>query len=171
MDIVISSAGDGWEARFGDHRWRCAVGRGGIGEKRGEGDHISPEGCWPIRRILYRPDRVAAPPAPHLHCIAIAPGDGWCDAPDHPEYNRPVRLPFPESHETLWREDALYDIVGVLGFNDDPVVAGAGSAIFIHVASPGYGPTEGCAALARDDLLELLSRIDGDTRLCFRKAD
>ncbi|RAP39709.1 hypothetical protein BYZ73_19135 [Rhodovulum viride] len=170
MDIVISAAGDGWEASFGDRRWRCAVGRSGIDTKRGEGDHISPEGCWPIRRILYRADRVAVPPATRLPCMAIDPADGWCDAPDHPDYNRPVRLPFPASHEALWREDGLYDIVGVLGFNDDPVVAGAGSAIFLHVARPGYGPTAGCAALARHDLLELLSRIDADTRLCFRRG-
>jgi L,D-peptidoglycan transpeptidase YkuD (ErfK/YbiS/YcfS/YnhG family) len=135
--------------------------------KRGEGDGISPLGCWPIRRVLYRADRLA-PPATAFAVAPIAPGDGWCDAPDHALYNRPVRLPFAASHEEMWRADALYDLVVVLGHNDDPVVPGAGSAIFLHVARPDYGPTAGCAALARADLLEFLALAGAGTRLCFQ---
>ena len=83
--------------------------------------------------------------------------DGWCDDPGHPAYNRPVRLPINASAEALWRDDALYDIIGVLGWNDDPVVPGRGSAIFLHVARPDYAPTEGCIALALDDLRRVLA--------------
>jgi L,D-peptidoglycan transpeptidase YkuD (ErfK/YbiS/YcfS/YnhG family) len=36
----------------------------------------------------------------------------------------------------MWREDHLYDLVLVLGYNDDPVVPGKGSAIFLHLARP-----------------------------------
>jgi L,D-peptidoglycan transpeptidase YkuD (ErfK/YbiS/YcfS/YnhG family) len=143
------------------------VGRGGIAVKGGEGDGISPLGCWPIRRVLYRADRLA-PPATVFAVAPIAPEDGWCDAPDHALYNRPVRLPFAASHEEMWRADALYDLVVVLGHNDDPVVPGAGSAVFLHVARPDYGPTAGCAALARADLLEFLALAGAETRLCFR---
>jgi L,D-peptidoglycan transpeptidase YkuD (ErfK/YbiS/YcfS/YnhG family) len=143
------------------------VGRGGIAVKGGEGDGISPLGCWPIRRVLYRADRLA-PPATVFAVAPIAPDDGWCDAPDHALYNRPVRLPFAASHEEMWRADALYDLVVVLGHNDDPVVPGAGSAVFLHVARPDYGPTAGCAALARADLLEFLALAGAETRLCFR---
>ncbi len=57
----------------------------------------------------------------------------------------------------MWREDGVYDLVVVLGHNDDPVVAGAGSAIFLHLARPDYSPTEGCVALARPDLERLLA--------------
>jgi L,D-peptidoglycan transpeptidase YkuD (ErfK/YbiS/YcfS/YnhG family) len=143
------------------------VGRGGIAVKGGEGDGISPLGCWPIRRVLYRADRLA-PPATVFAVAPIAPDDGWCDAPDHALYNRPVRLPFAASHEEMWRADALYDLVVVLGHNDDPVVPGVGSAVFLHVARPDYGPTAGCAALARADLLEFLALAGAETRLCFR---
>jgi L,D-peptidoglycan transpeptidase YkuD (ErfK/YbiS/YcfS/YnhG family) len=45
----------------------------------------------------------------------------------------------------------------VLGHNDDPPVAGLGSAIFLHVADPGGRPTEGCVAVALADLLGLLA--------------
>lgn len=143
------------------------MGRGGIAVKGGEGDGISPLGCWPIRRVLFRADRLA-PPETVFAVAPIAPDDGWCDAPDNALYNRPVRLPFAASHEEMWRTDALYDLVVVLGHNDDPVVPGAGSAVFLHVARPDYGPTAGCAALARADLLEFLALAGAGARLCFR---
>lgn len=168
MDLIVTPAAAGWQARFGAKTWRAAVGRSGIATKRIEGDGISPAGCWPIRRVLYRADKLAAAPVSVFPTVVLTPQDGWCDAPDHPAYNRPVTLPFAASHEEMWRQDDLYDIVVVLGQNDDPVVPGAGSAVFLHVASPGYGPTAGCAALARADLLEFLSLAAPATRLCFR---
>lgn len=171
MDLIVTRQGDIWQARFGDRIWRSAVGRSGIAEKRAEGDGVSPIGCWPIRRVLYRADKLGTVPVSVFPTAAIAADDGWCDAPDHPDYNRPVKLPFEASHEELWRRDDLYDIVVVLGQNDDPVVPGAGSAIFLHVASPGYGATAGCAALSRDDLLDFLALARPDTRLCFRAAE
>lgn len=100
--------------------------------------------------------------------IAIRPSDGWCDAPDHPDYNRWVTLPFPARHERLWRPDDVYDLVVELGYNDDPPVAGRGSAIFLHLAREGYPPTEGCVALARDDLQPILKRLGGGSRIEIR---
>jgi len=94
----------------------------------------------------------------------MAPDDGWCDSPGDPAYNQPVKLPFRASAEALWRTDFLYDLIVVLGFNDDPVVAGCGSAIFLHVAQADYRPTQGCIALAKDDLLAVLAKLaPGDT--------
>lgn len=171
MDLIVTRQGENWQARFGEHVWRAAVGRNGIAEKRAEGDGVSPLGCWPIRRVLWRADKLGAAPVSAFPASVIAVDDGWCDAPAHPDYNRPVKLPFAASHEELWRKDDLYDIVVVLGQNDDPVVPGAGSAIFLHVASPGYGSTAGCAALSRDDLLDFLALARPDTRLCFRAAE
>ena len=86
----------------------------------------------------------------------MALDDGWCDAPDDPNYNRLVSQPYPASHEALWRDDGVYDLIVVLGHNDDPPVPGLGSAIFLHICRPGYPPTEGCVAIARDDLEALL---------------
>jgi len=171
MDLIVTRQGEIWQARFGERTWRAAVGRSGIAEKRAEGDGVSPLGCWQIRRVLWRADKLGAAPVSAFPTSVIAPDDGWCDAPAHPDYNRPVKLPFAASHEELWRKDDLYDIVVVLGQNDDPVVAGAGSAIFLHVASQGYGCTAGCAALSRGDLLEFLALAPPQTRLCFCDAE
>jgi L,D-peptidoglycan transpeptidase YkuD (ErfK/YbiS/YcfS/YnhG family) len=140
------------------HRVKAALGKGGLkpaAEKR-EGDGASPIGAWPLRRVLYRPDK-GPPPQTALPVEAIGPEDGWCDAPLDPNYNRPVTLPHATSAERMWRDDDLYDLVVVLGHNDDPVIPGAGSAIFLHLAKPDYAPTEGCVALARADLEALLA--------------
>ncbi len=154
--MIFTAYADGWMELPGLLA-RCALGPAGViagGAKR-EGDGASPAGLWPMRRVLWRPDRAAAP-ATRLATAPIGPDDGWCDAPDDPAYNRPVRLPHAASAERLWREDRIYDLVVILGYNDDPVVPGAGSAIFLHLARPDYAPTQGCVALAAADLTHLL---------------
>ena len=160
-DLVIEPASQGatqgW-ARLGDLQWRCALGRSGISADKAEGDGTTPSGRFPIRRLFYRPDRVR-----EIACAfpiqPMSPGDGWCDAPGDANYNRPVRHPYPASAERLWRTDALYDLIVVLDYNERPRVQGRGSAIFLHVARPGYQPTEGCIALARPHLLRLVARL------------
>ena len=137
---------------------RCALGEGGVkpaAEKR-EGDGATPLGTWPLRRLLYRPDR-GGQPLTALPASPITQTDGWCDASADPAYNRPVTLPYPASAERLWLEDHVYDLIVVLGHNDDPPVPGMGSAIFLHLARPDYAPTRGCVALARPDLEQVLS--------------
>lgn len=102
-----------------------------------------------------RPSRLPHPETA-LPVEALIPEAGWCDDPASPLYNLPVLLPFPMSHERLWRDDGVYDLIVVLGYNDAPPVPGKGSAIFLHLARPDYSPTEGCVACAWDDLLALL---------------
>ena len=148
--------GDDGFIRLEGRAWRCCTGRGGVREHKQEGDGATPSGLLPLRRVLFRADRRPAPAA-STPVEPIAPDDGWCDDPDDARYNRAVRLPYGGRHEALWRDDALYDIVGVLGWNDAPVRRGRGSAIFLHVARPDYAPTEGCVALAAPDLAALLA--------------
>lgn len=155
MAIFIARA-DGMIG-IGDVLRRCALGPGGVvaaADKR-EGDGASPAGVWPIRQVIYRPDR-GPPPITALPTRAMTPDDGWCDDPADPGYNRAVVLPYPASAERMWREDHVYDLVLVLGHNDDPPVAGLGSAIFLHIAQPDYAPTQGCVAVAQEDLEDFL---------------
>lgn len=158
MDLIVTTDAEGAWLDWGDGRRRAAIGPGGIAVKGGEGDGITPRGVWPVREVFYRADRMT-PPRTALPLRAIRREDGWCDAPDDPNYNRLVTLPHPASAETMWRDDHLYDLVVVLGFNDDPVVAGKGSAIFLHLAKPGYTDTHGCVALAREDALAALAQL------------
>lgn len=144
----------------------CALGRAGPSVFKREGD-----GATPARTVMrplwgyFRQDRVARPQA-LLPFGAIKANDGWCDESGHAAYNSPVRLPFAGSHETMMRDDCLYDICVVLDFNMAPHgrMRGKGSAIFLHCAKPGYRPTAGCIALDRPDLQWLLLHVDERTR-------
>jgi L,D-peptidoglycan transpeptidase YkuD (ErfK/YbiS/YcfS/YnhG family) len=142
----------------------CALGKGGISAFKREGDGASPRGRFALRRVWMRPDR-ARFPAGFLPGCLTERHDGWCDDPRHPRYNRPVRLPFGASHERMWRDDDVYDVVIEIGWNDRPAIRGKGSAIFLHLARPGYTPTEGCIAVSRRDMARLLPRLGPRTRI------
>ena len=166
MDLVITRGpNETWRAAFGARDWRCAIGPAGVTADKREGDGATPLGCFPLRRLLYRPDRLARPET-FLPAIPLMPEDGWCDDPGDAAYNTQVRLPFAASHERLWRDDDVYDAIVILGHNDDPPVPGAGSAIFLHVARSDYAPTQGCVALALPDLLTVLQEAGPETRVC-----
>ena len=137
---------------------RCALGRSGIGSAKREGDGKTPAGSYPALRAFWRADRLARPQA-GLPLCAIAADGGWCDDPQDRNYNRPVRLPYAASTERMRRPDGLYDIVVDLAWNRGPIRKRLGSAIFLHVASEAYRPTEGCVALSLADLRRLLPRI------------
>jgi L,D-peptidoglycan transpeptidase YkuD (ErfK/YbiS/YcfS/YnhG family) len=137
---------------------RCAIGPAGIGAKLREGDGVTPSGIFPLREVFYRADRIAMP-VTVLPLWKTETDDGWCDAPEDQNYNRLVTLPYAASAETFWRDDPVYDIVVVIGFNDDPVYAGKGSAIFLHLAKPDFSPTAGCVALTEVDLRDALAQL------------
>ena len=145
---------------------QCALGRGGVigaAQKR-EGDGTSPQGLWRMKRVFYRPDRLARPDTA-LPVVPLREIDGWCDAADHALYNHPVTLPFSASHEKLWREDHVYDLIVELDHNSDPVVPARGSAVFFHLAHDDYRPTEGCVAISRDHMLQVLKNYRPETSI------
>ena len=152
----------------GDRTIPCSIGRGGLiaaADKR-EGDGATPIGVWPIRGVLLRAGRVALPGVT-LPWRWIRADDGWSDDVEDPAYNRPVRHPHGYSAERLWREDGLYDVIVVLGHNDAPAVPGMGSAIFWHCWRGG-ATTEGCVAIARDEMLALLPDLTPGDALSVR---
>jgi L,D-peptidoglycan transpeptidase YkuD (ErfK/YbiS/YcfS/YnhG family) len=160
MDLIVEARTGETRgtARLGHRQFPCALGRAGLSADKREGDGATPIGRFAFRRLLYRADRV-----PHIETRVparhIARDDGWCDDPASPDYNRAVRLPHPARHEELWRDDHLYDLVVIIGHNDDPVLPGAGSAVFVHIASDDFGPTAGCVAFRRADLLMILAQV------------
>jgi L,D-peptidoglycan transpeptidase YkuD (ErfK/YbiS/YcfS/YnhG family) len=146
---------------------RAACGLGGVRVDKREGDQTSPAGRFPLLRAFYRADRLAAPRTA-LPLAMLTASDGWVDDPADPRYNTLVALPYPASHEELWREDGLYDLIVVIGYNTDPVVPGRGSAIFLHVARPDFSGTEGCIAVAREVLPPLLGLLGPGSTLTIR---
>ncbi|MGE5539988.1 MAG: L,D-transpeptidase family protein [Gemmatimonas sp.] len=172
MDIVVEP--DPADPTKGVVRWGtreapCALGRSGVVPEtaKREGDGATPVGRFPLRRLLWRADREVSPRT-RLPRHVIGRDDGWCDDSTRPEYNRAVKLPFEGSSERMWRDDHLYDLVVILGHNDDPPRAGAGSAIFLHIARAGFAPTEGCVAMRASDLRALLTEVGPDDAIEVR---
>lgn len=141
-----------------------ALGRSGIGMLKREGDGHTPRASLRLLYGFWRSDRVARPKT-RLPMIASRKTMVWCDDPKSPLYNRLSRLPLKESHETICRSDQLYDIVIVMDWNVSSRRRGAGSAIFLHLARPGYKPTEGCIAVTQRDMLRLLEVAERDTMI------
>jgi L,D-peptidoglycan transpeptidase YkuD (ErfK/YbiS/YcfS/YnhG family) len=165
MELIVRNAGHGhYELSAAAHggaplSMRCAIGRSGMVRNKAEGDGGTPVGAWPLRGVFFRADRIPKPKT-KLPLREISPADGWCDAPKDRNYNRLVKLPYPASAEDMWRSDEIYDLVVELGYNDDPIVPGKGSAIFLHVARPKYSPTAGCVAVALGELRTLLALVE-----------
>lgn len=144
--------------RYGALLLPCALGRSGISHMKREGDRATPAGRLRLLSLIVRPDR-GPPPSTALPLRFMRRNDGWCEDATSGLYNRPIRIPSRAGHETMWRDDPLYDIVGVLDWNIVPRIRGRGSAIFLHLARPGFGPTAGCIALNRRDLRLLLAAV------------
>ncbi len=160
------------EYRDGHLHWSrgnavAAVGRTGVKADKHEGDGATPAGTYPLVSIFYREDLVPRP-ASHLPVSPLSPNSGWVDAPDDPNYNHLVTLPYSASAEELWRQDGLYDALVVIGYNMNPVVPGAGSAIFLHVAAPDFAPTAGCVAVEKEVLLGLLPMLGPGSKITIR---
>jgi len=147
---------------FAGKIYRCAIGKNGLSDAHIEGDKKTPIGSFALRQCFYRSDRIAAPQT-CLKTSALQENDGWCDDVTAQEYNKYIKLPLTCSHEKLWREDNIYDIVVPLGYNDENIIKGNGSAIFFHIAKPDYSPTLGCVAVALPDMLEILGKITSDS--------
>lgn len=145
----------------------CALGRGGISARKREGD-----GATPLARMRllcgYLRDRRFARRS-GLPLKPITPDLGWCEVPADRNYNRPVRMPYAASHERMRRGDDLYDACIVLDWNIRPRTRGRGSAIFFHLARPGFAPTAGCVAVTHAVMRRLLPRLSPRTVLTVKR--
>lgn len=163
-DLVVTR----WGARFRGRHLPCAIGGGGIGAKRGEGDNITPRGIWRLEGVFFRPDRIAPGPLA-LPLAPIGPADLWCDDPASPDYNRHLHARgLAASHETMRRADPMYDLVAVMDFNRPERVPHAGSAIFLHVWRRPRHPTAGCVAFRLPDLDFILRNWTARSRVVIR---
>lgn len=172
MDLIVTPhPGDPTHGRLhcGETTYDCALGRSGVTTDKREGDGATPVGRYALRQVFYRADRLDAPTT-GLPTTSIKLNDGWCDASDDPTYNQFVQHPYATRAEHLWRDDHRYDLVVALGYNDDPVVPGAGSAIFLHIAADDFRPTEGCIALCEADVLAVLTQCTTDSTIEIRNV-
>ena len=159
--IIINKSG---YLKYKDFEFKCALGKSGIGNKKIEGDNITPKGNFRIIKIYYRKDRLKKPPS-KFTLTEITKNIGWCDDPKSRKYNQPIKLPTKYNHENLYRKDNTYDLILVLNYNMKPTIKNKGSAIFIHITKKNYQSTKGCIALKKNNLVKLISKIDKNIKI------
>jgi L,D-peptidoglycan transpeptidase YkuD (ErfK/YbiS/YcfS/YnhG family) len=146
---------------------RAAVGATGVSPTKKEGDKTTPAGTFPLPFGMYRPDRIELPDT-SLPMTPLREAHAWVDDPTDLKYNQLVELPYPAHTEEMWRADGIYDLLVVIGYNMNPTRPGTGSAIFLHIARPHFTPTEGCIAIERSALLNLIPLLGPASTLTIR---
>ena len=159
--IIINKSG---YLKYKDFKFKCALGKAGVGKKKIEGDNITPKGTFSIVKIYYRSDRIKKISSKYK-LIKIIKTMGWCDDPKSNQYNQLINLPSNFNHEKFYRKDSIYDLILVLNYNMNPIVKNKGSAIFIHIAKKGYKKTAGCISLKKNDLIKLVKKIKKKTKV------
>jgi L,D-peptidoglycan transpeptidase YkuD (ErfK/YbiS/YcfS/YnhG family) len=159
--IIINKSGF---LKYKKLKFKCALGKAGIREKKREGDNVTPKGIFRIVKIYFRKDRLKKLYS-KFRLIKITKNMGWCDDPKSRKYNQVIKLPTKYGHENLYRKDNIYDLILVLNYNIKPTIKNKGSAIFIHVTKKNYKKTAGCVALKKADLVLLVKEINKNTKV------
>ena len=159
--IIVKKSG---YLKYRNLKFRCALGKAGVKKKVMEGDNITPKGIFKIIKIYYRSDKIKKIKT-LIKKIKIKKNMGWCDDPRSPFYNKLIKLPSKYSHEKLYRNDNLYDLIVVLSYNTNPIIKNKGSAIFMHITKSSYKKTAGCIALKKEDLVKIISLIKKNTKI------
>jgi L,D-peptidoglycan transpeptidase YkuD (ErfK/YbiS/YcfS/YnhG family) len=159
--IIINKFG---YLKYKNLKFKCALGKAGIGNKKAEGDNITPIGIFRIVKIYYRKDRIKKITS-NFRPIEISKDMCWCDDPKSKKYNQLIKLPTKYNNEKLFKKNNIYDLIIVLNYNMKPVIKNKGSAIFIHVAKKNYKKTAGCIALKKIHLLKLVKEIKKNTKV------
>ena len=147
---------------FNNYKAKCAIGKRGIGNKKKEGDLITPKGIYKVKYVLYRKDRVKNIKT-KIKKIIIRKNMGWCDDVQSRQYNKLIKLPSNYNHEKLYKKENIYDIILVLNYNMSPIIKNKGSAIFIHASKRNYKKTEGCIAIKKMHLVKVLKELKKNT--------
>jgi L,D-peptidoglycan transpeptidase YkuD (ErfK/YbiS/YcfS/YnhG family) len=141
----------------------AVIGKNGIG-KEGEGDAKTPIGTFQIGTGFGWGERPAHVKWPYEQTTEF---DYWIDDVESPDYNKWVH--FEGDPHKRWNSyerlnHHLYKYAAVIKYNEDPIIKGKGSAIFLHVwEGPDIG-TMGCVAVEEKQLITILQWLKGEQR-------
>jgi L,D-peptidoglycan transpeptidase YkuD (ErfK/YbiS/YcfS/YnhG family) len=159
--IIVKKSG---YLKYKNFKCRCALGKAGVNKKIKEGDNVTPKGVFKITKIYYRADKIKSIKT-SIKKIKITKNMGWCDDPMSLFYNQQIKLPSKFSHEKLYRNDDLYDLIAVINYNTNPIIKNKGSAIFMHISKNSYKKTKGCIALKKANLINILTKVKKNTKI------
>tara|TARA_Y100000590_G_scaffold399632_1_gene483093 strand:- start:8985 stop:9473 length:489 start_codon:yes stop_codon:yes gene_type:complete len=152
MEILIKTPGI---IKFGKYYFKCLIGKNGITFNKKEGDLKTPKGTFNLRYVMYRADKIKKPKT-KLPIFKIKKKHICCDNIEDSNYNKIFETNNFDLGERLWRNDSIYDILIVIGYNHLPVIKGKGSAIFLHLSEKTKKSTEGCIAVKKKIMFNIL---------------
>lgn len=149
-----------WSPRLGEYRRvlgpvRAFVGTDGVG-KASEYVSRTPAGVFSLTEAFGR----NANPGTTLPYRRVGYSDWWVSDVDSAKYNTLQSCSpgswcgFDQGSSEQLGAISLYDYAVVIDYNRSPVVAGKGSAFFLHITE--YAPTQGCISVEESALLRLL---------------
>tara|TARA_B100000470_G_C19701708_1_gene351242 strand:+ start:395 stop:886 length:492 start_codon:yes stop_codon:yes gene_type:complete len=149
------------------YKLKCSIGKSGLTNSKKEGDLATPKGLFKLGLLYYRKDRIKLSRC-RIKKKIIKKEMGWCDDHRSKKYNKEISFPFKYGSERLYRSDKIYDILINIKYNYFPVIKKKGSAIFLHLCSKKYEPTNGCIALQKKDFLKILPLINKKTKILIK---
>jgi L,D-peptidoglycan transpeptidase YkuD (ErfK/YbiS/YcfS/YnhG family) len=147
--------GSCWTLSLGP--WSARIGVNGFSDHHEEGDGTTPTGAYGFGSVIYGID---SNPGVHYQYHQLVCGDWWDEDPNSTSYNTFEHVPcgeappFGGNSEALWEESSTYSSFAVIDYNVSPVIARAGSAIFLHVDDGSA--TAGCVSVPLAELDRLL---------------
>lgn len=153
------------------------VGRKGMAWGRGvlemaeankrEGDHRSPAGVFALGPLFGSASTEEVASYLKMPYFSLEEELEWVDDPSSRYYNLLVKNSaiFDRdwaSAEKMLCYESFYRWGIVIQHNRDPVVSGAGSAIFMHITGDLEKGTPGCTAMAEADLKEFLPWLSSE---------
>jgi len=132
------------------------VGGNGVSRNSREGDYCTPYGLYSLGFGFGTEDLSGL----KVEYRKFNGNCYWVDDTESELYNQWVETDSPDwnSAEHLSDYPDAYRYALVINYNMNPVVPGAGSAIFLHCASGSY--TAGCVGVPEENMLEILKWTD-----------
>lgn len=176
MQLLVVFSPD-WDATHGllyryegeDGNWKkvgspieVTLGMNGMTNQKKEGDGKSPAGTFFLGTVFGNTEH--AQYAKKMPFLLITDDLECVDDPASSHYNQFVTAATENrdwnSSEKMKEIGDVYDLGFVVKHNMDPVQPGLGSAIFFHIWKDRDTGTAGCTAMAREDLIEIVSWLD-----------
>ncbi|MBN2401753.1 MAG: L,D-transpeptidase family protein [Spirochaetes bacterium] len=142
---------------------KVTIGKNGFTDKgmKKEGDGKTPSGVYKLG-TAFGYEKAIKTKMPYRQSTE---NDFWIDNVNSDEYNTWVSgKTEAKSFERMKRNDHLYKYGIVVEYNTDPIVKGAGSAIFMHVWRAPGSKTAGCVAMSEDDILKILDWLEAENK-------
>ena len=147
------------------------AGQNESGLRKKERDGRAPAGVFRIGKIYTYDSKLPGGADFPFHQVTTA--DAWVDDPNHPDYNRHVRIPDPDNPPAWFEKqkmrhgDFAYRWLIEVRHNSDPPVAGDGSAIFFHIRRGATRPTAGCTTMAEEDIVRVIKWLRANRKPCY----